>query len=187
MPVGTPHPRPVGTSHPHIQRAHRQPPGPTLTTHLHDHLHTYLHTHCPRIARPPSPTAALGLCLSSLAPLWLGSLDSPAKTPPWPPGKPGETLLVSPTCSQGPQPGLLHGQLRGLRSRPGGVWGCGKGPPPRPPPAPWNSLSTAASLIPALPAGWLSPWSGAARRGRVGLGGLSHQAARRPQSPGQGG
>ena len=133
------------------------------------------------------PTRDRPPCDSLQRPLWLGSLDSPAKTPPWPPGKPGETLLVSPTCSQGPQPGLLHGQLRGLRSRPGGVWGCGKGPPPRPPPAPWNSLSTAASLIPALPAGWLRPWSGAARRGRAGLGGLSHQEARWPQSPGQGG
>lgn len=112
-------PTPVGTPHPHIQRA-RQPPGPTLTT----HLHTCPHTHCPHTACPHPPQQPWG-SVSSLSSLWLGSLDSPAKTPPWPPGKPGETLLVSPTCSPRtpawPAPQSAEGAQEQAR-RGTGVW-----------------------------------------------------------------
>lgn len=171
-------------------RAHHTPTSSVHVSHLvphSPHICTLARTRTAHALHAPTPHSSPGaLCpaclLSGLAP-W-------TVRPRRPLGHPeslGRFCLSPPHAPQGPQPGLLHGQLRGLRSRPGGARGCGKGPPPRLPPSPWNSLSAAASLIPALPAGWLSPWSGAARGGRAGLGGLSHQAGRRPRSPGQGG
>ena len=100
------------------------PPGPTLTT----HVHTYSHTRCPRTARPHRPQQPWALCVqpgSSLACL----PEQSSQGSPLAARKPGEILPVSPTCSPRTPAWPAPGQLRGLWSRPGGMWGCGKGPP----------------------------------------------------------
>ena len=191
------------TRHPHARghttpqtRGHITPPHPVCTSSA-----TWSHTHHTS-ARSSAHLLAHSLPMHCTPPIPHGSPGAlfvqPGSSLAWLPGQSGQDVPLAarkawgnsaclphmlPRTSAWPAPWSAEGAQEQARR---GV-GCGKGPPPRPPPAPWNSLSTAASLIPALPAGWLSPWSGAARGGQAGLGGLSHQAARRPLSPGQGG
>ena len=115
-------------------------------------LHTHPPAHRTRAARSP-PTAAPVLPEPALAPLWVGSPDSPAKGSPRLPQSLGR-LCPSPLhAPRGPQPGPLP-RAGAQEPGPEGRGAVGTALPPLVhPPASWNALTAAAQPNPSS-----APW-----------------------------